>query len=167
MKNKKMIYILGLLVLVVWGMILYRIFAAVNHNDDSGIISVNQVVNKEPYDDYASKKDTSKLLLHYRDPFDLVKDTLPIVNVKPISSSLNNIKITKPAMNWNFIKYSGFIRNPNSKKLIAIMNINGKNAMLAEGESAEDVKLLKNLKDSVKITYKKQTRFITMNASSL
>jgi len=35
--------------------------------------------------------------------------------------------------------------------------------MLSEGESTGEIKLLKNLKDSVKIAYNGKTKFISMN----
>ena len=55
----------------------------------------------------------------------------------------------KPVVNWGFVKYSGYILNPDSKKTIALMNINGKSAMMAEGETTDNVKLLKNMHDSL------------------
>ncbi|MES2275320.1 MAG: hypothetical protein V4592_04810 [Bacteroidota bacterium] len=164
MKNKNMTYVLGLLVTVVWGLIIYRIYASVNNHDDQVTI-INKPV-KEHYNDYALKKDTAKLLLNYRDPFSQIsRDTVSKIEIK---HSVNNIKpLPQPAFNWGFIKYSGYVRNPDSKKLIAIMNINGKNIMLAEGETEGDVKLLKNMKDSIRVSFKNQTKFIIMNAASL
>jgi hypothetical protein len=165
MKNKKMTYVLGLLVLLVWGMIIYRIFSSVNRDDNykSNLINPSQ---KEPYNDYAIKDDTTKLRLNYRDPFSPAgHDTVPPITIKRSISTIKSLP--QPAFNWSFVRYSGYIRNPDSKKLIAIMSINGKNTMLAEGETEGDVKLLKNMKDSVKISFKNQTKFIIMNAAAL
>ncbi|GAB3909911.1 hypothetical protein [Mucilaginibacter boryungensis] len=165
MKSKKMTYVLGLLVLVVWGMIIYRIFTSIADHDDSKTASTAQSTIKEPYNDYSATKDTGKLMLNYRNPFSAVaKDTVVLPKLK---SLINPKNLPQTVVNWGFIKYSGFIRNPKSNKLIALMVVNGKNIMLAEGETAEDVKLLKNFKDSVKISYKNKTRFITMNNASL
>jgi hypothetical protein len=73
----------------------------------------------------------------------------------------------KPAMNWSFISYAGYIRNPSSKKLIALVSINGQNITLAEGETKNQVKLMKNLRDSIKISYEGKTKFITIKTSAL
>jgi hypothetical protein len=73
----------------------------------------------------------------------------------------------KPAMNWSFISYSGYIRNPASKKLIALVSINGQNLTLAEGETKNQVKLLKNLRDSIKISYEGKTKFIVIKSTAL
>ena len=70
-------------------------------------------------------------------------------------------------MDWGFIQYSGYIRNPGSKKLVAIMTVNGKNVMMAEGETTDQVKLLKNLRDSIKISFKGKTKFIVMHTGNL
>lgn len=162
MKNKKVTYIMIVLALVVWGMILYRVFSAVSGNDDNAFTPAIHPP-KEPFRDYAATADTVHLKLNYRDPFGLQKkaDTteIPVRQIAHISLP----QPAKPAFNWSFIKYSGFIRNPGSKKLIAILSVNGKNVMMAEGESAEQVKLLKNLKDSVKIAFNGKTKFITMS----
>ncbi len=165
MKNKRMTYVLVVAVLIVWGIIAYRILSGLDHNDEY-IADHNKTFVKEKYDDYAMSKDTSHLLLNYRDPFGLSAppDTIPKTKEK-IFIALS--KSPKANFNWNFIKYCGFVRNPGTKKLIAILTINGKNTMLAEGETAENVKLLKNFKDSVMIVFNKQTKFITMNTVSL
>ena len=163
MKNKKMVYSLGLLVCIVWGMILYRVFTAINHDEDSGFNNSTITTVKERYNDYSFTKDTAKLALHYRDPFsavNIIDTVIKHIDKKAIKTSVASIK---PVFNWGFVKYSGYVRNPNSKKLIAIININGKNVMLAEGESSGDVKLIKNLKDSVKISFKNQTKFLGLN----
>lgn len=158
MKNKKMTYLLGVLVIVVWGLILYRIFAATNGGDGGAPIITSTTV-KETYDDYALPKDTTHLLLNYRDPFGLVKQKDTDTRVKPVRRA---IAVLKPAIDWGFIKYSGYIRNPGSKKLVAILSINGKSELLGEGEAVEKVKLLKNMRDSVKVSFNGKIKFITI-----
>ncbi|NHA02495.1 hypothetical protein G7092_01740 [Mucilaginibacter sp. HC2] len=161
MKNKKFIYLLGLLVLIVWGMVIYRIFVAVGDSPEPLTTSVTKI--KEPYDDYAIPKDTSHLQSNYRDPFGIVpiKDTTMVSTKKNVPRSIP-VAIT-PGINWTAINYMGYIQNPGSKKLIAIIHINGKEVMMTEGESTEQLKLLKNLRDSIKISYHGQTKFIKPN----
>ena len=157
MKNKKLTYLLGLVVAVVWGLIIYRVIVASGGSDDNLPVVAKTAV-KEPYDDDKPPKDTIHLLLNYRDPFGLVqfKDTTRLV----ASSKHKSDHVMIPAFDWSFIKYSGYIRNPGSKKLIAIMSINGTNVTMAEGETTDDVKLIKNMRDSVKVSFNGRSHFI-------
>ena len=162
-----MTYLLGLAVLIVWGLIIYRIFNAADGSDDDANKPVLKERPKETYNDYAMVKDTTHLLLNYRDPFGLTKpkDTAEI----PIKKLIHNTALPiapKPVFNWNFIQYSGYIRNPGSKRLVTLVNINGKSETLTEGETKSQVHLLKNMKDSIKISYNGKTKFITMKSSA-
>lgn len=164
MKNKKLTYLLGLAVLGVWGMIIYRLFNAVGGDDNQFYPTTIKRLPMAAFNDYTIPKDTTHLLLNYRDPFSSPKvepTEIPINELvhKPIQTPVQS----RPMINWSIVKYTGFIHNPGSKRLIAMMNINGKEMMLGEGETAEQVKLVKNLKDSVKVTYQGASKYITMN----
>jgi hypothetical protein len=167
MKNKKFTYFLGFLVLVVWGIIIYRIFDSAGGSEDDLPIAEKKI-NKDLYNDYTIPKDTTHLLLNYKDPFELKKqkDTLQSINKKPPLTKFVQLAF-KPVFNWGFIKYSGYIRNPISKKLVAVVTINGKATMMSEGETAEQVKLVKNLQDSIKVTFNGNTAFIKMRSEAL
>jgi hypothetical protein len=167
MKNKKFTYVLGLAVLVIWGLIIYRVFSATADSDDNITVS-NISQKKETYDDETIIKDTTHLLLNYKDPFSLIKpkDTAEIPVKKILYRNLSILPI-KPAFNWSFIRYAGYIRNPTTKKLVAVVSINGKNEMLLEGQTREQVKLLKNMRDSIKISYGGKVRFILISTNAL
>jgi len=158
MKNKKLTYVLGLAVLVVWGMIIYRIFAAVSANDDDSTTTAIAPV-KEAFNDFSIPKDTTHLMLNYRDPFGLVaqKDTARFIARR---TNVRTVTPTAKTMDWSFIRYSGYMLNPATKKLIALMSINGQNITLAEGQTKNQVKLIKNLRDSIKISFDGKTKFI-------
>jgi hypothetical protein len=169
MKNKAMVYILGFMVAIIWGIIIYRIVAAVNKDDEPALPIVGAPAKKEPLDEHELVRDTNTLKLNYRDPFGQAKpgkDTVQLPVSKLIRSTVPltfKPAVSKPTINWSFIKYSGYIRNPRTKQLIALMNINGKSLMLSEGESAEQVKIVKNMKDSIKVAYNNHTKFIAIN----
>ena len=168
MKNKKLTYFLIVAVAGLWGLIIYRVIGAVTADDDTALpVATTRV--KEAYNDFGLPKDTTKLLLNYPDPFRLAKakDTLQIKPQKPILNKNPTMPaMVKPAMNWSFISYSGYIRNPSTKKLIALVSINGQSTTLAEGESKNQVKLIKNLRDSIKISYGGKTKFIAIKSAS-
>jgi hypothetical protein len=165
MKSKKFTYLLGLLVVAVWGLIIYRVYASRAGGDDGSFPPVPTKAVKEPYNDYTVPTDTSHLQLNYPDPFVLKKqkDTVTI----PVKKLLSDRLPVKPAVNWTFIKYSGYIRNPGSRNLVAIVSINGKTVMLVPGETAEQVKLLKNLQDSVQVMYNGKTTYIKIRSGAL
>lgn len=165
MKNKKLTYILILLVLGVWGLILYRIFDAAGSSGTPVPVVVKS--EKEAFNDFSIPKDTGKLLLNYRDPFGLtrLKDTT-VSHPKAMSGKLA-VVVAKPAVNWSFISYLGYVRNPASKRMVALVTINGQNATLAEGETKSQVKLLKNLRDSIKISYRGKTKFIVLKTKTI
>lgn len=160
MKNKKLTYVLGIAVAVVWGLIIYRIVGSLGSDNETSA-GTPIAIKKELYNDYAIPKDTTRLTLNYRDPFGLVKfkDT---TKVKVHVGSSHLLVASLPAINWSFIRYSGYIRNPVSKKLIALLQINGKSENMAEGETINKVKLLKNMQDSVKISFNGKIKFITI-----
>lgn len=170
MKSKATVYILAFMVAAVWGLIIYRVVAATGGDNDD--VPPNRKIStpKEPLNDYAYTDDTTSLKLNYPDPFALETKPQPDTNLKLVRQVVHpTIKMTTPMiapapLNWSFIKYSGYIKNPHTKRLIALMNINGKSLMLSEGESAEQVKLIKNLRDSIKVSYHNKTKFITVNA---
>ena len=168
MKNKMAVYFLGAAVLLVWSFIVFRVFSAAGGGDDE---VANPAVNtiKEAYNDYAYIKDTTRLLLNYRDPFDMVKkkDTAEIPVRLLVRKAGNKITPFKVPMNWGFIQYSGYIKNPSSKSLVTLVSINGKNEMMKEGEEKNQVRLIKNLRDSIKIIYQGQAKFISLKHAAL
>lgn len=178
MKNKAAIYLLGALVAVVWGMIIYRVVGASSGDEGAEVPVPVTRFAKTLMNDYALKKDTVRLHLNYPDPFaqqgstKLKKDTAQIPVAKLLAGGVHLQGAPFPApikpapMNWSFVRYAGYIRNPRSKKLLALLTISGRSVTLAEGESDGGVRLVKNLRDSVKIAYQNKTHFTTLNASA-
>jgi hypothetical protein len=166
MKSKKVNYLLGLLVLLIWGAIIYRVVAALS--DDREPLPAPETRVREAYDDHALSKDTAQLRSGYRDPFGQAKPRdSAVVPVKRLIAPGPARPVVQPGINWSMINYRGYIRNPGSRKLIAILTVNGKAVMLAEGESSGPVKLLRNLRDSIQINYQGHHKFITISPATL
>jgi hypothetical protein len=163
MKNKKLTYLLGLLAVIVWGMIIDRIFNALTAEKEVGVMVVQNLKRHEDLNDYSVPTDTTHLLLNYKDPFRLTKQPDTTTKVARQTARIREIpSAPKPIFSWNFIKYSGYTRTAGSKKLLAVMTINGQSAIMQEGEMASEVKLIKNYQDSVKVTFKGRTGYIRM-----
>lgn len=161
-KNKKLTYFLICAVAIVWGVILHRVFFS-KSEDDYIIKDSNAIVKHEPYDQYVIKEDTFKLALNYRDPF--LGEVASVPEPKIEASTLQQVNFSppvslKPLVDWTAIKYSGYIINPVTKKTVCIIIVNGIERMLAEGESFDGAKLLKNKKDSVLISWKGKQKYI-------
>jgi hypothetical protein len=164
MKSKPLTYLLIVSVAAVWGIIFYRIFSASGEEGLPFKPLVQSRLTDESLEDY-TLKDTFTLLLNYRDPF-LSKSSEPAAPALSsntpavVNSTFAELKPQKPPVNWEGVKYTGFISNAAGKRLVALMTIQGKEYMLAEGQSASGVKLLKNMKDSVKVSYQDKIKNI-------
>ena len=158
-KNKVLTIGLILVVCTVWGLIIYRIIMAYSGGTDDA--STSLPAPKEVFNDYTVPKDTVHLQLNYRDPFGLAakKDTAkrPVKSASMTRISRMNVM---PSFNWDVIRYSGYIKNPGSKKLIAFMKVNGQETMMSEGETVGQFKLVRNMKDSVLVKREGKTKYI-------
>ncbi|WP_448105151.1 hypothetical protein [Pedobacter panaciterrae] len=160
-KNKKLTYLLLCAVAAVWGIIIYKVlFNETEPDYEPGFKSAK--VTQEPYDQYLVKNDTFKLALNYRDPFLGVVNSAPenIGAVTAVAANFNPPPPPPPPIDWSVIKYSGYIVNPTTKKLVAILVINGREQMTAEGQTFEGVKLLQNRKDSILVSWQGKKKYI-------
>lgn len=163
MKNKKLTFLLIVSVAAVWGIIFYRIFAVSTVEDSSFSIASAQF--KHSAAESSAMPDSFTLTVNYRDPF--LDDIKQEVQLSTISNDAEEpdrpgiIDVT-PHVNWEFIRYSGYVINPGTRKKVAIVFVNGKEQMLEEGEKTMGVRLLKNLKDSIKVSYQNQIKYISL-----
>lgn len=170
MKNKKaLLYLLGFLVVCIWGMIIMKLYAAVGEEEEpvvafgtGGNVAKTRVPVLQP--------DTFQLQLNYGDPFkevtavaeEIVPKTAPSTSfnpgppVRPMAAP----PMVNPLANT---KYLGYVWNAGNKKKVAIMNQNGKEMMIEEGQRLEELQLLSITTDSVKVKFKGKTSFIRIN----
>ncbi|AZI24079.1 hypothetical protein EA772_01490 [Pedobacter sp. G11] len=103
------------------------------------------------------------LQLDYGDPFLKGDDSKEefIVNSEP-DKKIDIVVPVKPPVNWPAIHYTGRIYNPQTKENIAILNINGKEAMLSEGQSASGLKFIMQRGDSIKVSYQQSVKYLSV-----
>jgi len=157
MKNKKLLYILIPCTLLLWGMIVYKIFSvATNNNDDSfkSAVFTPSISNK-------AASDTFSIHPSYRDPF------LGTANKKTISTDKNSVpkKTTPPAVIKNTIPfpqitYGGLIKNTKSNKQLVMVLINGQSNIMKIGDIISEVELTKIFRDSIEVRFLKEKKFI-------
>ena len=162
MKSKPVVYLLGFLVLCIWGVIVYRIFLSVHEEGDnrvqlSGGGEVKKISVPKLY------PDTFKLLLNYTDPFTgaLAKmpDTAGMKNpVKKIS-----VLVPPPVQAPNPVlqmKYLGFVADGKGNRRVAIMSYQGAEMMMNESDTLKGVKIMVIKKDAVLVRYHGKTTLI-------
>ncbi|MBB5395105.1 hypothetical protein [Mucilaginibacter sp. AK015] len=161
MKKKRTNLLLGIAVIIIWAGAGYRVLSALGDQEELPVAAPSMV--KSPADDFAAVTDTVQLRANYRDPFGVTPPS-----VKPDTLSHKRVDRRMPAQrpqaDMGFVKYAGYIANPVSKRTLSMLLINGKTMMLNEGESAEGIKVLKNMRDSVKVAYQGRVRFIVKSS---
>ena len=167
MKGKKMTYILLGGVVLVWGLIFMRIYKSMFSDSDVAIASRPVIRKEHQYE----VKDTFELIAKYRDPFlgNVQSSVRPAVFTGSVNTFGNKPKVTpKPKepevfIDWSIISYIGLIKNPGSNKNVSLMSIRGNEYLMEEGNVRDDVKLIQNLKDSVKVSYSGKEKYIKRN----
>ena len=149
-KNTKTYLLLGV-VLLIWGIIGYKIVKAISP-DEPELFAVENV-NFKPLRS-TTKKDTFSILANYRDPF---LGTLPKQKVK--KRKIVAKKSEEPEIN---IKYTGSILDSNTKNSIFFVTIDGTQFLMKQGEIKSKVTLLKGTENAIKIRSNKRTRNIQL-----
>ncbi len=157
--QKKTLFILIPVVLLVWILIIYRVFSVIYPNRPVEIVSVFQ-----PY------KVIPKVLIKeslitgdYRDPF------LPAVIIR---KSNNSGKIVKPKVvapiiieQWPKVEYFGFVnKNELGNTPLLYIKINGKSRYLKSGDTKEELKIAKVFKDSIEVIFQNESKYIYSRA---
>lgn len=148
MKNKKITYLLLVLSIILWGFIGWKFYSAFNYNQpEIPTIKKEIIVNK---------KDSTTLLLNYRDPFlgkysstIVVKDTISPRRKSVVTSSPVKIESIAPQ-----VQYKGAMNI--GKTSMAILQKDGKVITIKIGEEIEGYKLIRI--DDVKIILSKDRK---------
>jgi hypothetical protein len=161
MNKKTTNLFLGIAVVAIWGGAGYRLISGLGDAEEP--LPVTAPVVKRAPEDFAPAVDTARLRLNYHDPFGLA--AIPVQKDTTHRQNGGRKAFIKPVTpDMSFIKYAGYISNPGAKRTVVMLQINGKTLMLNVGESAEGIKLLQNMRDSVKVLYRKQVRFIVKSS---
>jgi hypothetical protein len=158
MKNKKTAYIMVPVVLAIWGMIGWKVYAAMKDKDDK--ISVN--VSNEKIKIVSTKiSDTVSLIANYRDPF-LDKN----ISVKENSIRRNGQNSKSPVAKipvppkaeavWPKITYHGLIKRTSDQRTVGFLSVNGKSYFVRGEEVAGEVIVKKLWKDSAEVAFGKE-----------
>ncbi|MBS7256732.1 hypothetical protein [Flavobacterium branchiicola] len=159
MKNKKNIYILMPLVLLVWGAVLFQIFSFTS--TDAPLTTSNPEFSFKPLK--INKRETFAINTDYRDPF-LGKMYAPEANLKTKATPAKTAKIVKQpeTLIWPNIIYKGLISDSKEKNKIYMLIIDSKNYYMKIGDTENDVFLKSGDKESIYVKYKGNLNIIML-----
>ena len=158
MKNKKAIYFLLPLVLIIWGLIIYRIVSgsASDNYVQSAAVNIPLKLNQEKVDTFSIYADYSDPFLDYIWEFDdsgsdeeaVVEEIVPVIEKPPI------------IINWPKISFGGIVKNQKSNKQVIIINIGEVGHLMKAGDVVSGVTLKKVFNDSIQVSFEKENKTI-------
>ncbi len=156
MKNKKVVYLLLVVVVLIWGIIFYRIFSTVGASDNN----TNSLNNHAKSEVDKNANDTFNIDGNYRDPFlgNMQVDKPVILSTAPKQVVKEEKVVQKLA--WPSIEYGGMIKNQKSNKQLVLVQINGQNNLMKTGDIVAGVQLMKIYKDSLEVSFQKEKKWI-------
>jgi hypothetical protein len=158
MKNRKLIYFLLPLSIIVWSMVIVQV---VRHFKKPG--DTNEIVQGcKAGINAKSEADTFRLQANYPDPFlghNLPSGPRENIVLKEIRKfSIQNS--SKTFTQWSDIKYSGMILNKNNNQQVYLLKVNDKNYLLRKGEKAGTIELKGAYKDSIIVSLNNEYKTI-------
>ncbi|MBC7523114.1 MAG: hypothetical protein H7239_01545 [Flavobacterium sp.] len=152
MKNKKSIYIMLPLVLLIWGAIIYQFFSYVN--PESSEIP-NQEFAIKPL--IIKKIDSVKIKINPRDPFSgkLVDE---MVKKRIVKQSSKKIVEIKEALVWPKINYKGIVSDNKDKIRVYMIIINNKTHLMKKGDFEEEILLIDGNRQAISLKYKRESK---------
>lgn len=161
MKNKKTAYFLVPLVLLVWGMIGWKVYAAMNKNKEGNML---QDKTEELKNSGEKIPDTFDLIADYRDPF-LANSIFKIEKSKLQSRKNEPVQTNKPLLqkedfSWPEISYHGLIVRNGTERKVGFLRVNGSSYFVNSGDEAGGLKIGKISKDSVEVMLGKERKIV-------
>lgn len=148
MGKKAKLYLLVIVNLMVWGYVGYKIYGALQGDDDVDY-SLNQTKIKTI--DKPTEEVVEQLALNYDDPFlkqGNYSGNIPSKNSNSSRNSQNLVSQKQPVIKVNTtktvtpipafeIKYLGLVKNNSSGNLTALLNINGRSITVKQNDIVE------------------------------
>ena len=156
MKNKTKTYLLLLLVIIIWGLLIYKFFSFRNDEIAETITTQDFIVKPLTIEE----KDLVLIDVNYRDPF-LGKMYMP-----PSQTKINIRKkkpLQKEIIIWPEVVYKGIVSDNKDSKKVFMIIINGQTYLMSEKDTEQDVTLKGGNRKSISVTYKNNLSTILIN----
>ncbi|MBI4946044.1 MAG: hypothetical protein HY840_06550 [Bacteroidetes bacterium] len=157
MKNKKTLYFVVFVNVLVWGYLIYKVVSIFIGSHQSVQIATDSVIKMSAA---AESKDTFSLLSNYSDPF-LRKEE--VINDKPKMKAAPVEKKPEPPkepVKWPAVIYNGIIKNQKSSKQLVLVKINSEDHLMKEGDVSNEVQLVSVFRDSIHLAYKSERKTV-------
>lgn len=148
-KNLKTYLLLGI-VLLIWGIIGFKVVKAISKEPEMPVVQPSKRVWRKT----VKKKDTFTLLANYRDPF---LGTLPVTKKKVVRQAVHK----KPRVKRNIV-YAGLVSQSKSGESMFFVSIDGRQHMISENQEIQGVKLVKGNEKSITVHYDGHAETILM-----
>lgn len=161
MDRKKAIWILGPAVLLIWGLIIYKVLSSLS-GPPQGKVPVHAAPPAPRMADTVHP-----LLLNYPDPFLRKESTrpdpsaAPFVKVAAVKNSPQRKKEKKEVERARpLLRYHGRVENTASKNERHLVLVNGQSHIVTLGQTVDGVALKRIYTDSVEFLWEKERIFI-------
>lgn len=147
MKKNKNVKILLPFVIVIWSILIYKIYDAFRPNDKNIRTSTPETFTPTPL----IEKDTFSLLPVDKDPF---LGTLYVKKDERASKPSMSNKKKEDGIVWPAIEYRGIVSDQEVRTSVFILQINGRQHLVKKGETIQDVQLVSGSNNAVQLRYK-------------
>lgn len=161
MKNKKVTYILLPLVIIVWGLVVYRMFFEGKIKPEN-ISAVAKPVIKESSKE---EKSTYKLIANYRDPFlsSIKQSLVKTENNKEKEENNRSTNLRRRRTNisrtrWPEISYGGFVEGDKDQKITILLSIKNRDYLAQEGDTVDQIFIKAFYNDSLIVVYNEEEK---------
>jgi hypothetical protein len=154
MKNKKLSWVLLPVVVVIWAMIGWKVYASMSAEDDQ---FVPGKVDSGQTNNLSNVPDTYQLSLDYRDPF-LDARSAPKKNTHA-SAAQNSVPPKKidaePPVKKEppSIQYFGLVKEKTSNKTVGFLRVNGESFFVKQNDLISEITIIRLWRDSVEVRY--------------
>ncbi len=153
MKRNKKTYLLLGLVLIIWGILGFKLLGSLRPNP---IPLTNSAVGERFKPTAFPQKDTFSIVADYRDPF---LGTLP---KRKDTTTLKKAKPKVAVVPEKQIRYSGLVTESTTGNKIFFVSIDGQDVMMSLQQVEREVKLLAGNGTSIKVKYGSQIKTIPL-----
>lgn len=160
MKNKKLQYILIPLVILVWGLVFFKVFSHISRTED-----FNHPAESTHESNPDTLTDTFTIAASYRDPFyrkvpnqsgqNHVKDR-SVIPGRVRQQIVAEININH--VQWPEIIFGGMIINEKDKSQIALLRVDGTDYLMKKGDEAMNIVVKSIFPDSIILFYNKEIK---------
>jgi hypothetical protein len=180
--NKRSVYLLLPLVLLVWGLIGWRIWAATSDPDPEAGPLQPSALRSRP----VAARSRPRLLLTYGDPFKPGASRpapssggpVPVVSFAPSAPTTNQAArlnfpahpavpvASTPSITWPQVKYLGVISHAGGEAQVALLAIDNQELVVKAGKSERGVQVIKLFRDSVQLSFSGQKKSFLRSAAN-